>query len=354
MAARAKAAKTKQPGAGRRHVTLRDVAVAAGVSPMTVSNFVNSRLSAMSADTRDRIQRVVDELGYRPHAMARNLRLARRYAIDMVIVDDAPHYLADPFTTHIVAGLSNHLNSQGYALQLQAVAPAEFHDSALVRNLRADGVCVLMSGSNATRRGFLNSLLGLGQPIVAFQESSPPQGADLCAIVQDDRAGGRLVARHVLERGPRAIAMLVPSVTWPAIVQRVAGVRDALRAAPGVAFRIVACGDGEYGQTQDALAADMAVHGTPDAVIAGNDQMGIAAMKLMAAKGLRVPADVAITGFNAFEFWQYTDPMLTTIVSPAYEMGARGAAELLARLSEGHFRTPRIVFPVTLQPGGST
>jgi LacI family transcriptional regulator len=82
--------------------------------------------------------------------------------------------------------------------------------------------------------------------------------------------------------------------------------------------------------------------------------MGIAAMKLMAAQGLDVPRDVAITGFNAFEFWQYTTPVLTTVRSPAYEMGARGADEILNRLTAGGFEQSEIVFPVELQPGGST
>ena len=119
-------------------------------------------------------------------------------------------------------------------------------------------------------------------------------------------------------------------------------------------MRVVKCGDGEIGDTQAALDRDTAEHGLPDAIIAGNDQMGIAAMKLMASRRLKVPRDVAITGFNAFEFWQYTSPVLTTVRSPAYEMGARGGAEILKRLMDGRFERSEIVYPVQLQPGGST
>ena len=75
-------------------------------------------------------------------------------------------------------------------------------------------------------------------------------------------------------------------------------------------------------------------------------------MKLMAARGRRVPGDVAITGFNAFEFWKFTDPVLTTIRSPAYEMGARGGEEILARLASGAFGRREIVYPVEFQRGG--
>ena len=90
-----------QPG----RATVRDVAAAAGVSPMTVSNLINERSGTMRAETRQRIETEIKRLGYRPHATARSLRLAKQLSIGMIIIDEQPHYLADPFTTHIVAGL---------------------------------------------------------------------------------------------------------------------------------------------------------------------------------------------------------------------------------------------------------
>jgi LacI family transcriptional regulator len=345
----------------RGHVTLRDVAIAAGVSPMTVSNYINARLGTMSPKTRARIEAVVDRLGYRPHTVGRNLRLSKRLSVDMVIIDDAPLYLADPFTTHIVAGLSNRLNSNGYALQLQASSAEAFQTSSLVRNLRSDAICVLLSGPDTTRRKIVSTLLQFGQPIVAFQETFAFHGADLCVIRQDDREGGRMIAREVLRRGVRRLVMLIPGVVWPAITERVAGVSEVVAAAEGgsaeggaAELRIVTCGRADYHDTQSALSQDIDAHGYPEAILAGNDQMGIAAMKLMASRNRRVPSEVAITGFNAFDFWQFTDPVLTTIRSPAYEMGVRGAEEILSHLDVGHFTRHNIVFPVVLQRGGST
>jgi LacI family transcriptional regulator len=340
---------------GSGHVTLRDVAVAAGVSPMSVSNFINDRRGAMRQETRDRIQVEIERLGYRPHTVARNLRLSRRLAIDMVIVDDAPQYLADPFTTHVVSGLSNCLNRRGYGLQIQGISAEAFPDSPLVRNIRSDGLCVQLSGSVELRRAIITKLLKLGQPMVVFQETFKFRGADLCIIRQADHEGGSMVAREALRRGAKSVVMLVPEVTWPAIGERVAGAREIIEATePAPRFEIVVCGKADYGDTQKALGRHIDTHGYPDAILAGNDQMGIAAMKLMAAHGRRVPNNVAITGFNAFEFWQFTDPVLTTVHSPAYEMGARGGEEILARLDNGSFDRREIVFPVELQRGGST
>lgn len=346
---------TQAPAGARTHVTLRDVANAAGVSPMSVSNFINARHGQMRPETRARIQAEIDRLGYRPHVAARNLRLSKRLSIDMVIIDEAPHYLADPFTTQIVAGLSNRLNSQGYALQLQGMSGEVFHGSPTVRNIRTDAICLLLSGPEAMRRDIVTTLLALNQPVVLFQDRIRAQAADLCIIRQADREGGRMLARELLRGGARRLLMLVPSTVWPAIEERVAGAKDAVRKAKSCSrLSIVPCGSADFRDTQAALDEEITRNGVPDAILAGNDQMGIAAMKLIAARGLAVPEDVAITGFNAFEFWQYTEPMLTTIRSAAYEMGARGGDVLLERLTAGQFERREIVFPVTLQRGGST
>jgi LacI family transcriptional regulator len=341
------------PRAGGR-ATLRDVADAAGVSPMTVSNLINGRLGSMRAETRQRIEAQIEKLGYRPHTMARSLRLAKRLSIGMVIVDDVPHYLSDPFITHVVSGLGNHLNANGYGLLLQGHSAMAFKNSPMVRDIRTDAICVMLSGSDAIRRDVVETLLGLAQPIVLFQETLKFPDVDLCSIRQDDRAGGRMLGQVVLEAGARRLAMLAPELFWPAIGERILGIREAIRHQEDAELRIVTCGDGEFRATQAALAQDLERHGLPDAILAGNDQMGISAMKLLAARGIKVPDQVLITGFNAFEFWQYTDPVLTTVHSPAYEIGARGGAEILTRLARGSFTQNDIVYSVALQRGGST
>jgi LacI family transcriptional regulator len=355
-AAPAKRQPAKRQKAGRPGTaTIRDVALAAGVSAMTVSNLINERAGTMRVETRKRIEAEIKRLSYRPHSMARSLRLARQLFIGMIIIDEQQHYLADPFTTHVVAGLSNQLNSKGYGLLLQGLSAKTFRSSPLIRDIRTDAICIMLSGPDRVRRGIVATLLALGQPLIVFQDTLHFPKADLCTIRQADRAGGRLVGDHLLKLGARRLAMLVPAVQWPAISERAKGVREAIRkASPGADLRVVQCGDGEFRDTQAALDRDTAEHGLPDAIIAGNDQMGIAAMKLMASRKLMVPRDIAITGFNAFEFWQYTSPVLTTVRSPAYEMGARGGVEILTRLAAGRFVQPEIVYPVELQPGGST
>lgn len=120
--------------------------------------------------------------------------------------------------------------------------------------------------------------------------------------------------------------MLLPSVSWAAMERREAGVRSVLSTmARPPAFHVVRCGDEGFDDTQAAFALHVEMHGLPDVVIGGNDRMAIAAMKFIQTLGRAVPADVRVTGFNGFDFWRYASPELTTVFSPAFQLGAESA-----------------------------
>jgi LacI family transcriptional regulator len=160
-------------------VTLREVAQAAGVSPMTVSNFINRKFQLMRPETAKRIGREVEQLGYRPQFTGRGLRTAKRFSIGMLIVDERPTFLADPFITQIVGGLTNCLNLQGYGLLLQGVRAQEFRDATFFRDARTDGLCVFLSGSEARRGAMLDHIRALGEAVVAFEETDAQRSAGM-------------------------------------------------------------------------------------------------------------------------------------------------------------------------------
>jgi LacI family transcriptional regulator len=341
----------KSRAARQRAVTLKDVALAAGVTPMTVSNVLNKRSSQVSKETRDKVLVAIEQLGYRPHAIARRLRSGRRNAIGMLVLDDVPAFLSDPFTNQVIAGLSNVAADNGYSLVLQGVRYANFDNAPLLSQLEADGVCALLSGSSEQRRTLVARLTSLGIPLVLVQEKVVAPG--VCTIRQNDRGGAVEIARHVLSRGARRIMMLLPAEEWPAMIEREAGVREACAAA-GAELIIVRCGDEGLADTQAALAAAIETHGVPDAVVGGNDRMAMAALKWLAENGFKVPDTVRVTGFNAFDFSTYTSPALTTVRSAAYEMGRRAGQELLANLRTGSFTADDIVLPVAFEPAASS
>lgn len=345
----------------RKAVTIRDVAAAVGVTPMTVSNVINGRTNEVSRETFARVMEMCRSLGYRPHASARRLRTDRRMAVGVVIVDPSPHYLADPFIAALLAGLNESLAASGYSIVLHGAVPEKIAALPMMQRIETDALCVFLAGTRAERQRLLADLAALGQPLVLLQEDLAEfEGggsglSDVCALVQDDFGGGAEVARHVLEGGARRIAMLVPGAVWSAMERREAGVRAVLaRQADPPALDLVRCGDEGYADTQRAFAAYLAERGVPDVVVGGNDQMAIAAMNLLTSRGHRVPEEVRVTGFNGFEIWRYATPTLTTVFSPAFAIGRQAGEAILTRMTEGRFATRQITLPVTFVPNLSS
>src|SRR5215831_882832 len=252
-----------------KKITIREVAARAGVTAMTVSNVINGR-GAVGHSTRARVLAAVETLNYRPHAGARRLRAKRFHSLGMLVLDDAPDYLSDPFTTQIIAGLSNFATEKGNSLVLQGVRHATIEQAPLLSQHETDGVCALLSGDAAERAALVERLRLLRVPLVLFQE--PAGRGDVCAIRQDDRGGAAALLRLVAEKGARRIMMLLPRVEWPAMVERESGARDAA-AAQRATLIAVRCADEGFEATQTALRAALAEHGRPDAILGGNDRM---------------------------------------------------------------------------------
>ncbi|MBL8582650.1 MAG: LacI family DNA-binding transcriptional regulator [Rhizobiaceae bacterium] len=335
-----------------RRPTIADVARLANVSQMTVSNVVNRRFGSMGQQTRETVEKAIAELGYRPHASGRSLKLSKRFSIGMVVVDESPTFLADPFITNLVAGLSNHLNQRDYGLVVQGMRADHLPEAALIRRHETDALCVFLSGERAKRAQMISDFAGLGQPVVVMQEAVP-KGSGLYSVRQDDRAGSAELALHLHARGARHVLFLAPDVAWPAIEERIEGARTVLLARE-CRFSVVQCGDGGFDATRTALAAAVAAGGWPPAIMGGNDQMGIAALKWCADQGRTAPSDILVSGFNAFETWRYSTPSLTTVVSPAYELGETAGGILLSVLQGEPVRRREHVLPVRLKIGGST
>jgi LacI family transcriptional regulator len=335
----------------RRNATLKDVAVAAGVTPMTVSNVLNGRHGQVGIDTRDRVLAAVQLLGYRPNAVARRLKSRRTAAIGVLVLDDVPEFLSDPFTTRVVTGLANVATDNNYSLVLQGVRSDNLTEAPLLSQLETDGVCALLSGPESGRYALVRRLSELNVPLVLIQESIAMPG--VCCIRQDDWGGAREIARHLLGRGARKLMMLVPAEQWPAMQVREAAVRTECEGA-GASLRLVRCGDESLGATQAALAEAIGRYKLPDAIVGGNDRMALAALKWLREHAIAVPARVRVTGFNDFDFAAYATPELTTVRSAAYEMGRRAGEELLVNFATGSFSSVDISLPVQFKVAASS
>jgi DNA-binding LacI/PurR family transcriptional regulator len=340
---------------GKQRATIKDVARAAEVSPMTVSNVLNGRTQFVSAATRKRVEREIERLNYRRSTNARNLRVAEQRSIGMVIVDESPTFLADFFSCQVVAGLANTLNRADYTLTIHGVPSAALAQSMIIRNYEVAGFCAMISGPAEQRRAVIDRLVALEQPLVLFQQPAEAEMADVCAVRQDDRGGGRLIGDHLLARRAADLLMLTPRQIWPAVENRINGIRDSIAAAGGDAKLTLLPADSEsFADVQTALAAYLETHSLPDAVVGANDQIAVAAMLLLNDRGVRVPDEVRIIGFNGFEAHRYLRPRLTTVLSPAYELGEQAGDVMLERLRNGRFAERERLLPVVFEQGLTT
>ncbi len=334
----------------RRRLTLKDVAIEAGVTPMTVSNVLNGRDNQVSRPTRERVAAVIERLDYRPHAAARRLRSQRANAIGVLVLDDVPQFLNDPFITQVVAGVSNLATAYGYSVLLQGVRVETTANAPLLAQLQTDGVCAILSGPPERRIALVERLIRLHVPLVLIQERSDIEG--ICSVRQDDHGGALQIARYLIERGARRLVFLAPGEEWPAMNERIAAVREVC-AATGATLQTVTCGDETFAATQEALSTEIASNQLPDAFVGGNDRMAMAALKLLAQRGIDVPGEVQVTGFNNFDMAAYAVPRLVTVRSFAYEMGYRAGKEVLETIERGNFASKDIVLPVEFVDGDS-
>lgn len=338
----------------KKQATLRDVADLAGVSPMTVSNVVNEKFQFVGKETVKRVEAAIRKLNYRPSATSRRLRSMSAFSVGMVVVDENPAFLEDPMITEIVAGLSNHLSRNEYSVTIQGIGPEDFSDATVFSAIGTDAVCAILCGSDEVRSKYVDFLLTMSQPIVVFQETIRSKDQLFAVVNQDDYGGGRELGQHLLETGAKKLLFLQPSTHWPAMHERYRGLSDVILAQSGLELQQLTCPREDFRETQAVVGRHIEKHGLADCIVGGNDRLGIAAMRYLQDNGYEVPRDVLVSGFNGFESSLYTNPPLTTVVSPAYEMGQYAGKLILQKLQTGRYAKRRTLFPVAFRPGAST
>ncbi len=315
----------------------------AGVSTAIVSHVVNGRFSGMSSATRARVEAAIDALGYTPNRAARSLRTRRHHRIALFVVDSSPEFLADPFTTYIVAGLSNALSEENYGLLIQRLNPRAPQEALLLRARDADALTLFMSGPRAERLALIERCRRLGLPLLVFQETLEPIPNDVCIVRQDDRAGGRWLGERIRELGLEDVLAIVPDLAWPAIEARLLGLREGLAGTTEVA--VLEVPETEMGLVAAALERQLGAH-LPEAIFASNDRLAAQAIGVLSRMGCRVPDDVRVSGFNCLPVTGAVQPPLTTIRSPAFDLGTAAAHLLVRRLAGDRFETRELVLTV--------
>jgi DNA-binding LacI/PurR family transcriptional regulator len=320
-----------------RRPTLRDVAALAGVSVQTASNVARRRYGSMQPSTRARVEGAMRTVGYHPNVAARGLRQARARALGFLVVDESPSFLASRLTALLTAGIADVARESDYGVLVHS-ADTTAAAGTLARPLleqRVDAAAVLVSGAPAQRRRQIERLAATGAPIVVFDEPLGPADGALLGVRSDERAAARALTEHLLAAGHERIAFVAPEQPWAVLEQRRGGYRDALAAAgrePLTAEPADRRWRAEYGEH----AAQLLLAGPrpPTAILCGNDLLALGAIRGARRLGLSVPRDVAVAGFDDFDFAALVDPPLTTVRLSPYELG-HAAASMLIDVLEG-------------------
>lgn len=323
-----------------RRVTITDVARTAGVSLSTVSRVMNGN-ATVDPVLAERVRGVAAELGYSASPLARSLVLGRTSTVAVVIPD-----LANPTFQGILRGLSRAAAADGYHVLIADSAEQVDEERVLAveTRRRTDGV-ILCAPRMAQDE--LAALLPTLSPVVVVNRA--PQD-DAPVVSADYRTALRGLAEHLYDLGHRRIVFLAGVARSASNAARLAAIADARTAHPDLTVVELPSGvDFDSG----AAAADAVITTGATAVLAFNDLVAMGLMSALAGRGVRVPDDISVAGFDDIPFAAYTSPPLTTAAVPAADLGAQAWAAMHDLLT-GQTPSPVVTINPEVVVRGST
>ena len=329
-----------------RHASIKDIARVANVSHSTVSRALRNS-SLVKPETAELIQRIAQESGYRASAVARSLVTSRTQTVGVVVTT-----ISDPFAAEIVGGIEEAANDHGYSVVLANSNADPEREVKMVRSFeerRLDGIIVSASRVGAV---YVPMLSQMRVPIVLVNSHHPSEFVHSVMIANIEAS--REVTRYLIDLGHRRIAYIGDQFGYQSDTERFGGYRAALNEAD-FAFQpeLVVHGNGKPDGGETAMQKLMALTERPSAVFCYNDMTALGALRVIRSRGLCVPEDISLAGFDDLFLAQYTEPALTTVRQPKHKMG-RLAMETLLTILQGSTSAHHIQVPGELVVRQST
>jgi LacI family repressor for deo operon, udp, cdd, tsx, nupC, and nupG len=306
----------------RGSYNIREVAQAAKVSVATVSRTLQMP-DVVAPHTRSRVQAAIERLGYTPNAQARMLRTARTHVIVALVPD-----ISNPFFAEVIRGIEQVAHDNGYSVLLGDTQNSRVREKAyaeLLATKQADGLITLLPHLPPVSKS------GPLLPIVNACEYVKDKA--ITSVYVDNVAAAREAVEYLLTLGHREIAFVTGPMNSPISIDRDQGYEQALQLA-GIKRdrKLTAVGDFSVEAGVRAVDTLLAREQRFTAVFCSNDEMAIGAMRAIKSKGLRVPEDVSVVGFDDIRFARYMDPPLTTVAQPKGELGREAMSMLIEML----------------------
>lgn len=319
---------------------MHEVARRAGVSLGTVSNVLNHP-ELVSEETRERVKRTIDELGFVRNGSARHLRVGSTQSIGLVVLD-----VSNPFFTEVARGAEDAASERGYIVILCNSDNSPRKEKNYLRVLeeqRVSGVLIVPVDDKAN---YARALRRSGTAIVLLDRVS--QDANTCSVSVDDVYGGKLAGQHLLERGHRRIAYIHGPFTSAQYADRLGGLRQAVAEAgldPDRAITPLAAETDNAHAGAACVESFLKLGDRPTAIFCGNDYLAMGVMYELARRQVMVPRDVALIGYDDIDLAPMLAVPLTTIRQPKYDLGFAATDLLLDEITNKEAHTHRqIVF----------
>ena len=324
------------------NTNIEDVAVAAKVSVATVSRTME-RPELVREETRLRVHEAIKQLRYTPNVHARGLRTARTRLIIALVPD-----IANPFFSEVIRGIEQAAHERSYSVLLGNTQNSRSREQAyvdLVAARQADGLITLLPRAPQMK------VLGR-MPVVNACEYVLDSTTSSVSV--DNVAGAESAISHLLNLGHRCIAFVSGPSNTPINVDRRRGYEGALQQAGlKIDTRLIIPGDFTFEAGARAVDTLLDARLKFTAVFCANDEMAIGAIRALRLRGLRVPEDCSIVGFDDIRFARYTEPPLTTVAQPKNQLGREAIGLLLEILTSSDTPVRKHVLPVDLVVRGS-
>lgn len=333
----------RRSGAG-----IHAVAKRAGVSTATVSRAL-SRPDVVSPDTRLKVLRAVEHLGYAPNSAARHLRTLQSRKLLVTVPD-----ISNPFFSLILQGIEDVAQREGYAVLVgdtqHDVTREERYAQMLLRK-EADGLIFFGHRLPKPAAELVRSLAPRHAPVVN-SACSPRLGVPTVHI--DNVTAAAEAMSHLYDLGHRRIGIVTGPLISSLSKDRLAGARSRAREARAERECIII--EGDFSIESGAAAAERLLRGRrpPTGIFCFNDEMAMGVLEVARRHGVRVPEDLSVVGFDDIRFARHTDPPLTTIAQPMREIGERAARLLLDIIGGAKIAHALLLLPHALVVRSST
>lgn len=327
----------------KKHISLKDIARALGVSIPTVSRALKDS-PEISRELCAKAKEMAKEMNYRPNPFALSLRKNAPRIIGVVVPDIVTHFFSS-----ILNGIENMAVRNGYFVIITTSHESFENEKRNIENLvnmRVEGIIACLS-QETTDYTHLSALKGINMPLILFDRVCLTD--QFSSVVADGEQSAQIATQHLLDNGSKRVAFIGGANHLDIVRKRKHGYLEALRnnLIP-IEKELVVCRKIDYEEGKIATETLLSLPHPPDAILAMNDTLAFAAIEVIKKHGLRIPHDIAIIGYTDEQHANYIEPKLSAISHQTYKMGET-ACQLLIEQIKGNKSVKQVVVPTHLQ-----